>query len=296
MAHTRALQSTAIGTPHWMAPEVIREDGHGSAADVWSLGITALELAETRPPHWGTRSALRVLFAIAGSPPPRLANPDDWPAGLSSFLDGTLRVAPAERLSAAELLDHPYVKGAGGAAQQRFALVPLAQRAIAAADSSDDAAAETDTESTDAELSDAELILDDEPDADTRPATPTRASQPGGARRSRLPSVAPTLLIPAELRASFLAGQLPPAAVDEAAGARHADHAAICSDATDDAASSAPGATFLLPGTTSWGPRRAVADDAPPGVSVWGPRRRRASAPAWARLLLSVVTCGGADV
>ena len=73
LSSTLPSRDTTIGTPHWMAPEVISDGRYGYAADMWSLGITALELAEGRPPHWDVRPPMRVLFLIPTVPPPRLA-------------------------------------------------------------------------------------------------------------------------------------------------------------------------------------------------------------------------------
>ena len=88
---------TAIGTPHWMAPEVIQEDAYTSSADIWSLGITALELAERNPPLWLVKPVMRVLFRIPSDPPPTLSEPARWSAAFASWLGSCLRKDPAAR-------------------------------------------------------------------------------------------------------------------------------------------------------------------------------------------------------
>jgi len=61
-----------------MAPEVIQDGGYAEGADIWSLGITAIELAEIYPPHWHIKPAVRALFRIPMAPAPRLSDAHRW--------------------------------------------------------------------------------------------------------------------------------------------------------------------------------------------------------------------------
>lgn len=79
---TIGRRNTFIGTPYWMAPEVIACEQNSNAtydnrSDLWSLGITAIEMAEAQPPLCHMHP-MRALFLIPRNPPPRLTNSDDW--------------------------------------------------------------------------------------------------------------------------------------------------------------------------------------------------------------------------
>lgn len=97
------------------APEVIQETGYQYKVDIWSLGITAIELAEQRPPY-SHLHPMRAIFMIPSKPPPGLENPDAFPAPLRDFIKAALVKNGDERPSAAALLEHAFVKAAGAAA------------------------------------------------------------------------------------------------------------------------------------------------------------------------------------
>jgi len=108
LTDTMAKRNTVIGTPFWMAPEVIQEIGYDCAADIWSLGITALEMAEGKPPY-GDIHPMRAIFMIPTKPPPSFREPDQWSTDFIEFVNRCLVKNPDDRATATELLVHPFI-------------------------------------------------------------------------------------------------------------------------------------------------------------------------------------------
>eukprot|EP00126_Sphaerothecum_destruens_P005735 Sdes_comp19003_c0_seq1m9546 len=111
---TLQKRDTFIGTPYWMAPEVIRcetliDQPYDFKCDIWSLGITAIELAEMNPP-FHEMHPMRVLFKIPKSNAPTLSEKSLWSLDFHSFLQSCLVKDPHRRLSSQELLLHTFVK------------------------------------------------------------------------------------------------------------------------------------------------------------------------------------------
>jgi len=104
-----AKRNTVIGTPFWMAPEVIQEVGYDFKADIWSLGITGIEMSDGNPPYSNIHP-MRAIFMIPIKPPPKLSNPDDWSTEYNNFLERCLIKNPDERPDATTLLEHPFLK------------------------------------------------------------------------------------------------------------------------------------------------------------------------------------------
>ncbi|XP_001360747.3 serine/threonine-protein kinase hippo [Drosophila persimilis] len=111
LTDTMAKRNTVIGTPFWMAPEVIEEIGYDCVADIWSLGITALEMAEGKPPY-GDIHPMRAIFMIPQKPPPSFREPDRWSTEFIDFVSKCLVKAPDERATATELLEHEFIRNA----------------------------------------------------------------------------------------------------------------------------------------------------------------------------------------
>lgn len=102
---------TVMGTPLWMAPEVVKETTYSEVADIWSLGITLIELAEGEPPM-AHIPLIKAVFKIPVNPPPRLEEPERWSQEMQGFLRSCLEKDPFDRESASELLEHDFVSAA----------------------------------------------------------------------------------------------------------------------------------------------------------------------------------------
>lgn len=108
LSQTHGKRQTVIGTPFWMAPEVIRDMSYDDRADIWSLGITIIELCEGNPPMSDIHP-MRAIFMIPSKPAPRLSEPSRWSPEMNHFVMKCLVKDPGGRASAEELLVHPWI-------------------------------------------------------------------------------------------------------------------------------------------------------------------------------------------
>lgn len=103
-----------VGTPYWMAPEVIARKPYGTRIDVWSVGILLMEMVDGEPPYL-RENPLRALYLIATHGVPQLQQVDKASHLLRSFLARCLQADPALRADVPELLRHPFLARAGPA-------------------------------------------------------------------------------------------------------------------------------------------------------------------------------------
>jgi len=111
LTSTKPNTETMVGSPYWMAPEVMRHDKHDGKADVWSLGITCIELVKGKPPL-SNLIPLQVVMRVPMTPPPKLEG-DEFSDTFKDFVTQCLQKNPDTRPSVKDLLEHPFIQGAG---------------------------------------------------------------------------------------------------------------------------------------------------------------------------------------
>ncbi|XP_068507647.1 myosin-IIIb isoform X6 [Syngnathus scovelli] len=140
LTSARLRRNTSVGTPFWMAPEVIAceqqyDYTYDARCDVWSLGITAIELADGDPPL-ADMHPVKALFKIPRNPSPTLQNPEQWCRSFCHFIGQCLIKDFEARPSVTHLLEHPFIKQAHGkdvALRQQLAALIKEQQEVGCA-------------------------------------------------------------------------------------------------------------------------------------------------------------------
>jgi len=108
---TQQKRNTVVGTPYWMAPELIEGHDYDAKVDIWSLGIMLMEMAEGEPPYMEFPTA-RALFLILTKGVPELKEQDRWSPEMKDFVNKCLTKEVSQRPTSEHLLKHPFLKNA----------------------------------------------------------------------------------------------------------------------------------------------------------------------------------------
>jgi serine/threonine protein kinase len=109
LSSSNQKRNSVVGTPYWMAPELIRGQDYGTRVDVWSLGVMAIEMAEGEPPYL-EYPPVRALFLIATNGCPKIAEPESWSSLFIDFMDRCLEMDPLNRPLTSALRSHPFLR------------------------------------------------------------------------------------------------------------------------------------------------------------------------------------------
>eukprot|EP01088_Endostelium_zonatum_P011446 TRINITY_DN25585_c0_g1_i1.p1 TRINITY_DN25585_c0_g1~~TRINITY_DN25585_c0_g1_i1.p1 ORF type:complete len:919 (+),score=212.80 TRINITY_DN25585_c0_g1_i1:386-2758(+) len=130
LALDEGTATQTMGTPLWMAPEVILKKPYDGRADIWSLGITLIEMAEGLPPNHDM-NPMRVMLNVPVKPPPHLTEPDKWSPELNDFVRKCLTKDPEQRPNAVDMLTHPFLsKVISSSSGENASLAPLIKECL----------------------------------------------------------------------------------------------------------------------------------------------------------------------
>ncbi|KAI1278007.1 Serine/threonine-protein kinase 10 [Halotydeus destructor] len=182
---TLQKRDSFIGTPYWMAPEVVmcetfRDNPYDYKADIWSLGVTLIEFAQMEPPNH-EMAPMRVLLRIQKSDPPKLEQPSKWSKNFNDFVATCLIKDPNQRPTADELLKHPFISSASN----NKALIELISEhkadveEVVTTDNEDDISEEHQSSKRDSAVTSSQPNgLAHSADSKSDPSTPVRDSKP----------------------------------------------------------------------------------------------------------------------
>lgn len=112
-------RTTVVGTPSWMAPELVIGSRYDEKVDIWSLGIVLLEMAEGEPPNL-RENPMKALYLTANGPPPSLSDKTRWSQEFNAFVTRCLIKDPLQRPGAEALLGDPFIQMCPADGQGRF--------------------------------------------------------------------------------------------------------------------------------------------------------------------------------
>ncbi|KAG2235940.1 hypothetical protein INT48_004270 [Thamnidium elegans] len=120
-------RNSIVGTPYWMAPELIKGKEYDTKIDIWSLGVLIYEMAQNNPPYI-EHPPLKALYLIASNGLPPLENQDRWSDNFKDFLSLCTTMDPINRPDTSVLLKHPFITTSVGTAEDMIALLEKARQ------------------------------------------------------------------------------------------------------------------------------------------------------------------------